>query len=53
MFMINRSKDGSLTSKVDFGDILKLAGCKLFTRKFLKLKWTHVSFPTASGLYKS
>ena len=35
--------------KVDVHDILKIDGCKMFSRKLFKLKWTQVSLPTAWG----
>ena len=42
----------SLRPGDDLGDILKLVGCKIFTRESLKLKWTHGSRPTALRLKK-
>ena len=35
---------------IEFVDVSKLFGLKMFTRKLLKLKWTHVSVPTARVL---
>ena len=38
---------------VDAGDILKVVSCKIFTKKYSKLFWTHVTLPKALGLSKS
>ena len=43
----------SWSHKVDLGNILKLVGWKMFTRKSLRLKWTNESLPTALGLIHS
>ena len=48
MYLIKRrNKNLSERPEVDVWDILKLVGCKIFIGK---LKWTHESFSTASGL---
>ena len=36
-----------------FGDILKLVGCKIFSRKLVRLKETHESIPAAWELTNS
>ena len=36
-----------LRPEVDLDDILKFVGCEMFTREFLKVKWTHESLPDA------
>ena len=33
----------------NFGDILEFVGCKIFSRKLLKLKWTHESIRQHGG----
>ena len=51
MFLIKRrTKNYSERPKVEVDDILKLVGYKIFTRKSVKLKWTHESLPTAFGV---
>ena len=47
----NQNKD-FLRSNVDVGDILKLLGSKMFTRKEHKLKWTHNPFRHLEGWQK-
>ena len=36
-----------------FGDILELVGCKIFSRKLVRLKETHESIPAAWELTNS
>ena len=48
-----RIKNYSLRPKFEVGDILVLVGCKMSSRKLLKLNWTPESIPTASGLSRS
>ena len=45
-----RNKNYSFRPEVDVGDIWELVGCKMFTRKLLKVKWAQEPFPTAWGL---
>ena len=45
-----RTKNYGLRPKFDVGDILELVGCKMSSRKLIKLNWTPESIPTAWGL---
>ena len=45
-----RIKNLSLRPKFDVGDILEIVGCKMSSRKLLKLNGTPESLPTASEL---
>ena len=39
-------------NEIDVGEILKVVGCEMFSRKLLKLKKVHESLPTMSKLKK-
>ena len=47
--IIRKTKNYILRPEVDVGEILEHVGCKMLSRKLLKLKWTQEYLPQRYG----